>query len=165
MQKQSYINSIMARFEELLYHELSNTCIRKIDLIGIDFLQSQGIEGSTVEEVIENCIHHIKMGSLVKDIEYTIGGLGIYLKMTVKGCIHLQKEIRVKEDGLEPYICPIANMILDRILEVCNYERAITVVGMGSRLEIDEEKEECIVKCAIYENEDKIGQVSDWTRG
>ena len=30
-------------------------------------------------------------------------------------------------------------------------------------MDINERKEKCIVKYAIFENIDKIGQVSDWT--
>lgn len=164
MENLSYFNDMLAKLEELFYHEISGTCVRKVDLIGTDFLQNKSITGNTVKEIINNCIKEIKAGGLVKDITYSIHGLGIYLKLMVRGCVHIPKEARLKKGGIEPYICPIANMVLDRIIEVGKYERAIVIVGMGSRLEIDERKGECLIRCAIYETADKIGQVSDWTK-
>ena len=81
------------------------------------------------------------------------------LSLTMNDCIHLPKEARVKKDGIAPYICPIANMILDQLIEKLNYETTYL-----ARLDIDENSGECIVQCAIYETADKIGEVSDWSR-
>ena len=46
-----------------------------------------------------------------------------------------------------------------RIIEILNYE-TYYVADMN----INENKKECIVRCAIYENADKIGLVSDWSK-
>jgi hypothetical protein len=56
-------------------------------------------------------------------------------------------------------MCPIANMIGDRIIEILGYETTYM-----AEMNIDENKGKCIVKYAIFENIDKIGQVSDWTK-
>lgn len=158
MEKLSYFNDLLVRLEEIFYHELSGCARPKVELVGIDFLQSKNIKGKTVEEVIENCIKEIKAAGLVKHMEYSIHGFGVLLKLNIKGCVHMPKEIKLKQDGVEPYLCPIANMILDRILELVKYETTYT-----ADMKIDENKNECVVKCAIYETIDKIGQVSDWT--
>jgi len=50
-------------------------------------------------------------------------------------------------------------MILDQILEKMNYLTTYT-----AEIEVHENKDECTLKCAIYESVDKIGQVSDWTK-
>ena len=50
-------------------------------------------------------------------ITYKVGPDGILLKLKVKNCKHLLKEALVKEEGVDPYICPITNMILDQIHE------------------------------------------------
>jgi hypothetical protein len=55
-------------------------------------------------------------------------------------------------------MCPIANMILDRILEVLNFQ----MVYNASIESIDTETGECSLKCVIYESAEKIGQVGDW---
>ena len=56
-------------------------------------------------------------------------------------------------------MCPIANMIGDRIIEILDYETTYM-----ADMEIDEHSGNCIVKYAIFEGVDKIGQVSDWTK-
>ena len=153
-----YFNELLNRLEEIFYHELSGCARPKSELVGIDFLRSKKIKGDTVEELVDNCIKEIKASGLVKDIAYSIHGYGILIKFQIKNCIHLSKEIKIRKAGIEPYCCPIANMILDRISEVLNYLTTYT-----AEIEVHEDKEECTLKCAVYQSIDKIGQVSDWT--
>jgi hypothetical protein len=154
-----YFNEMLAGLEELLYHELSGTAHKKVELVGIDFLRSRVIEGKTLEEIIEKCTREIISGGIVRHLKYSIHGFGILLKLEVEGCIHMPKEAKLKRDGAKPYMCPIANMIGDRILEILNYE-----VAYLANLDIDEDEGTCIVKYAVFENAQKIGQVSDWTK-
>ena len=155
----SYFNDMLSRLEALFYHEIAGTALKKVDLVGIDLLQSRKIEGKTVEEIIDNCIKELTSMGIVRNIDYSIHGYGILLKLEVNGCIHIPKETKLKKDGVKPYMCPIANMIGDRIIEILNYETTYM-----ADMDIDEHKGHCIVKCAIFENIDKIGQVSDWTK-
>jgi hypothetical protein len=155
----SYFNDMLSRLEALFYHEIAGTALKKVDLVGIDLLQSRKIEGKTVEEIIDNCIKELTSMGIVRNIDYSIHGYGILLKLEVNGCIHISKEAKLKEDGVKPYMCPIANMIGDRIIEILNYETTYM-----ADMDIDEHKGHCIVKYAIFENIDKIGQVSDWTK-
>ena len=155
----AYFNDMLSRLEAQFYHEISGTAVKKLDLVGIDFLQSKRIEGKTVEEVIENCIKVLASMGIVKNINYSIHGYDILVKLEVEGCIHIPKEAKLKEDGVKPYMCPIANMIGDRIIEILDYETTYM-----ANMDIDEHKGKCIVKYAIFENIDKIGQVSDWTK-
>ena len=159
MDKVEHFNDMLVRLEELLYHELSGCAAWKVELVGIDFIQSKKIEGNTEEEVINNCIKEITADGLVKSMTYSIGGKGILLNLKMKDCIHLPKEVRLKKDGIKPYICPIANMILDQLIEKLNYETTYL-----ANLDINEKTRECKVKCAIYETPDKIGVVSDWSK-
>jgi len=158
MDKISYLNSCIARLEELVLQELAWQGTWKVDLVGTDFIQSRKVEGDTLEQVIENCIKEITAAGIVREINYTIGGLGILLTLKMKGCMHIPMEAILKKDGVNPFMCPIANMFLDRLIEVLHYETYYV-----ADLTIDESKEECVVRCAIYENEDKIGLVSDWS--
>lgn len=154
-----YLNECLASLEELLLQELAWQASWKVDLIGIDFLQSQKVEGDTVEKVVESCIKEIKAVGIAKEIGYSIGGLGILLTLHIKGCIHIPMEAKLKRDGIKPFMCPVANMVLDRIIELLNYESYFV-----ADLNINEGTEECIVRCAIYENDDKIELVSDWSK-
>jgi hypothetical protein len=159
MDERAYFNDMLVKFEEIFFHELSECAQPKVELIGTDFLKSKNIEGDTIEKVVDGCVREIKAAGLCQDISYSIHGFGILLKLAIKGCIHLPKESKLKQDGVEPYLCPVANMILDQIIEVLNY------IGVYmAEMHTDENKGGCIVKCAIYENVDKIGQVSDWTK-
>ena len=152
-----YLNETLVRLEELLYHELSGCAAWKVEFVGVDFIQSKKIEGNTEEEVINNCIKEITADGLVKSMTYSIDGKGILLNLKMKDCIHLPKEVRLKKDRINPYICPIANMILDQLIEKLNYETTYL-----ANLDINDKTGECKVKCAIYETPDKIGVVSDW---
>jgi len=157
MNKIEYYNDLMVRMEELFYHELSDCAPFKVELVGVDFIQSRGIKGSTAEGVIENCIQEIKEAGLAKDINYRISGLGIKLELRFKGCIHLPKEKRLKEDGVKPYICPLTNMVLDQLIEKLGYETTYI-----ASMESDEKTGECTIWSAIYETEDQIGKISNW---
>ena len=160
MDEIAYCNDLLVRFEEIFFHELSQINARcKVELIGTDFLVPKNIKGKTVEEVVENCIKEIKKNNLVKDMSGKVGGKGILLRLDVKGCVHLPKEAKLESDGVEPYLCPISNMILGQIIDKLNYLTSYT-----AGLHVDNKKGECIIRCGIYENMDKIGVVSDWTK-
>jgi hypothetical protein len=153
-----YFNEMLSRFEALFYHEITGTAVKKVDLIGIDLIQSREIRGETVEDVIGNCIQALQDVGIARDIQFSIHGYGILLKLEVEGCLHIPKEAKLKREGINPYMCPLANMIGDRLIEVLDYETTYM-----ADMNIDEEKGKCIIKYAIFENIDKIGQVSDWT--
>ncbi|MBU2497730.1 MAG: hypothetical protein KKE57_02405, partial [Proteobacteria bacterium] len=155
--KMGYCNDMLVRLEELLFHELSGCAAWKVELIGVDFIQGKDIKGRTPDEVIQNCIQEIRAAGLVKDMAYQVGGRGIKLELKMKGCAHLPKEARLRRDGVEPYICPIANMVMDQLIEKLNYDTTYL-----AELRIDEKAGECGVLCAIYEDESKIGLVCDW---
>jgi hypothetical protein len=159
MDRVEYFNDMLFRLEELLYHELSGCAAWKVELVGIDFIQSKGIGGNTAGEVVSNCIKEITAGGLVKSMTYSIGGKGILLNLKIKGCIHFPKEVKLKRDRIHPYLCPIANMILDQLIEKLKYETTYL-----AKLDIDEKTGECRIKCGIYETADKIGTVSDWSK-
>ncbi len=155
----TYFNEMLSRLEAQFYHEIAGTAVKKLDLVGIDLLESKNIEGSNASDVIDNCIKELIEMEIVKNIDYGIHGHDILLKLEVDGCIHMEKEAMLKKDGIKPYMCPIANMIGDRILEILNYEATYM-----ADLDIDENNGRCVIKYAIFENAGKIGQVSDWTK-
>ncbi len=157
MNDAAYMNDMLVRLEELLFYELSGCAAWKVELIGVDFIQSKEIKGSTPEAIIESCIKEIMAAGLVKEITYEIGGQGVKLELSMKGCVHLPKEKRLKKDGVTPYICPITNMILDQLIEKLNYDTTYL-----AELRIDENKEQCWSRSAVYENETKIGCVCNW---
>ena len=51
MGKTEYFNDMMARLEELFYHELSDCACWKTEFIGVDFIQSKDIQGKTPSEI------------------------------------------------------------------------------------------------------------------
>ena len=79
------------------------------------------------------------------------------LKLTVKDCMHHGKEAHVKAEGVRPYICPVANMVLDQIHDKLGYTTSYL-----TKIAIDPEKNRCLLYMALYETPDKIGVVSDW---
>jgi hypothetical protein len=158
MDKTEYCNDMLVRLEELLFHELSGCAAWKVELVGVDFIQSKKIKGSTPEEVIENCIKEIVTAGLVKDMHCVIGGKGVKLELSMNGCVHLPKEARLKKEGVAPYICPITNMILDQLIEKLHYD-----TGYLAELHIEEKAGQCRTQSAIYEDESKIGCVCDWS--
>lgn len=155
----TYYNDMLVRLEELLFHELSGCAAWKTEMVGVDFIQSKDIKGSTPDDVIAGCIKEIKDAGLVEEMTYEIGGRGVKLDLRIKNCVHLPKEARLRKNGVKPYICPIVNMVLDQLIEKLNYEtNYVAEVG------IDEKSGNCRIRSAIYENADKIGVVSDWDK-
>lgn len=158
MDKMPYCNDLMARMEELFFHELSDCCGWKTEFIGVDFIQDKNIAGTNREEIIESCIREITKAGLADEISYAIAGKDILLCLRVKGCIHLGKEAKLKERGIKVYNCIIANMINDQLIEKLNYETAYI-----ASIDVDENQELCELKVAIYETAEKVGCVSDWS--
>ena len=158
MDQIDYFNDLMARTEELFYHELSDCAAWKTEFIGVDFIQSKDINGGSPAEIIESCIQEITDAGLIKGASYSIGGQDILLYLRIQECIHVPKEVKLLEGGIEPYNCPIVNMVLDQLIEKLNFETTYV-----ADLEVDPAANECLIKCAIFETADKIGNVCDWS--
>ena len=158
MDKMVYCNDVMARMEELFFHELSDCAGWKTEFIGVDFIQAENIKGDNREDIIRNCIKAITAAGLAEEGSFAIAGKDILLRLKIKGCIHMGKEVRLKERGIKIYNCVIANMINDQLIEKLNYETAY----IGA-IDADEKEDLCEIKIAIYETMEKIGCVSDWS--
>jgi hypothetical protein len=154
-----YCNEVMARLETLMYQELSGMAYWKCEFVGADFIRSQKIEGKTLPEIVENTTKAISKAGITGDISYKVGGDGVMLKMKVKDCIHHGKEELVKDEGVAPYICPIANMVLDMIHDKLKYETSYL-----AKIAIDPEKKQCLLYMALYQTGDMIGHVTDWLK-
>jgi hypothetical protein len=158
MDRNALLNQMLYRMEEVFFHELSDCASWKTEYVGIDFIQAQDIEGTNEDEVIRSCIAHIKTTGLVEDIEHSIGGNGILLKLKVRGCQLMLKETMLRKSGIKPYSCPVANMIRDQLIEKLGYETTYL-----AEMAPDEQTGGCALKVAIYATPEKIGAVSDWS--
>lgn len=157
MDNQTYYNDLMARMEELFFYELSDCCGWKTEFIGIDFIQSKNIKGKNRDTIIRNCLKAITAAGIVKQASFAVAGEDILLWLKIKGCMHMGKEVRLKERGIKVYNCVIANMINDQLIEKLGYETCYV-----AQIDVDEKKKVCDLKIAIYADKDKIGAVSDW---
>jgi hypothetical protein len=153
-----HFNELLYRMEEIFWHELSDCAPWKTEYVGIDFIQSRDVQGSSEDEVIRSCIGHIEAAGLARKVDYAIGGEGILLKLRVEGCKLARKETLLRNAGIKPYNCPIANMIRDQLIEKLGYETTYL-----ADMETDEAKG-CGLKVAIYATPAKIGAVSDWSK-
>ncbi|MCP4749343.1 MAG: hypothetical protein GY866_00480 [Proteobacteria bacterium] len=158
MDTKEYYNDMMARLEELFYHELSDCAAWKTEFVGVDFIRSREIAGGTREEVIESCCREIIGAGLAKEISYAIAGKDILLYLKIRGCQHISKEVQLRQRNILIYNCPPVNMIMDQLIEKLNFETTY-IADIG----VDETAGECTLKVAIYETPEKIGCVSDWT--
>ena len=152
-----YCNELLSRLETIAYHELSGMIHWKCEYVGVDFIRSKQIKGNTVDEIVASCSKEIAAEGIVNSITHKVGKDGIMLKLNVKGCVHHGKEAQTKSEGVAPYLCPIANMVLDQIHAKLKYTTSYL-----AKLGIDQENKQCLVYMALYETPDKIGQVSDW---
>jgi hypothetical protein len=152
-----YCNELLARVETLMFHELSGMVCWKVEYVGVDFIRSKKIEGKNVDEIVNSVSKEIVDAGIVTQIAHKTGGQGLMLKLKIKGCVHHPKEAQIRSEGVAPYICPIANMVLDQIHEKLKYETSYL-----AKLGIDEKNKECIAYMALYETAEKIGVVSDW---
>jgi hypothetical protein len=158
MDRMSYCNDLIARMEELFFHELSDCAGWKTEFIGTDFIQSEEISGNNRDEIIRSCLEAITAAGLAGEGAFAVAGKDILLRLKVRGCIHMGKEARLKDRGIKIYNCIIANMINDQLIEKLGYETAYV-----ASIDADEDKDHCEIKVAIYETMDKIGCVSDWS--
>jgi hypothetical protein len=153
----AYCNDLLARMEELFFHELSDCAGWKTEFIGVDFIQSRNIKGKDRDAIIGNCIKAIVKAGLAKAGAYAVAGKDVLLRLKITGCAHLGKEARLKERGIKIYNCIIANMINDQLIEKLGYETTYV-----AHIDADEKAGVCELLVAIYENKGKIGCVSDW---
>ena len=154
-----YFNQLLYRMEEIFWHELSDCAPWKTEYVGIDFIQAQGIEGKNEDQVIRSCVERIEGAGLARKVDCAIGGKGILLKLHVEGCKLAHKETLLRQSGIKPYNCPIANMIRDQLIEKLGYETTYL-----ADLATDEPSGRCDLKVAIYATPDKVGEVSDWSK-
>jgi hypothetical protein len=159
MDNNRHFNEMLFRMEEIFWHELSDCAPWKTEYVGIDFIQAQDIKGKNEDEVISACIERMKSAGLVDAVDYDIKGKGILLKLHVKGCRLQPKETMLRNSGIKPYNCPIANMIRDQLIEKLGYETTY-VADLAS----DEQKGCCDVRVAVFATPAKIGEVSDWSK-
>jgi hypothetical protein len=153
----SYINDVLARHEERIVVLTGRTEYARFgfEITGADFIRSKKIEGATLDEMVDSCIKEITSAGLAESITYSPSPLPKpegEVEMKVSGCIHLPKEARLKADGVNPFICPIGNILSAVILENARYE--LGSVGIRSGV-IDQDKKECILKGMLCENIDK----------
>jgi hypothetical protein len=141
-----------------MYQELSGMAYWKCEFVGPDFIRKQNIQGNTVEEIVESCKKPIIENGLVSSIDYKTDG-SLLLKLKVKNCIHLEKERLVKAEGVAPYICPIANMVLDMIHQKLNYRTSYL-----SKIAINDDEKQCLLYMALYKTHDDIGKITDWLK-
>ena len=153
-----YCNEVLSRVEALMYQELSGMAYWKCEFVGTDFIRKQKIKGKTVEEIVESCKTPIIENGLVSSIDYKTDG-SLLLKLKVKKCIHLEKEKLVRAEGVAPYICPIANMVLDQIHQKLKYRTSYL-----SKIAINEKEKQCLLYMALYKTHDDIGKVADWLK-
>src|SRR3990172_2923471 len=153
------LNQMLYRMEEVFWHELSDCAPWKTEYVGIDFIQSQDIKGATEDEVIRSCIDRIKAVGLAQEVDFSITGNDILLKLQVRDCQLMLKETLLRKGGIKPYSCPLANMIRDQLIEKLGYETTY-LADMAA----DEKTGCCDLKVAIYATPEKIGAVSDWSK-
>ena len=157
MDNMNYCNELMARMEELFFHELSDCAGWKTEFIGVDFIQAQKIPGKGRDEIIGNCIKAITKAGLAKEGAYAVAGKDVLLRLKITGCVHMGKEIQLKQRGIKIYNCIIANMINDQLIEKLGYETTYV-----ASIDANEKTGVCELLIAIYESKEKIGCVSNW---
>lgn len=158
MDSDRLFNEALYRMEEIFWHELSDCAPWKTEYVGADFIQARDVTGRDEHEVIQSCIDHIKAAGLAEEVDYAIRGKGILLKLHMKGCKFAHKETLLRNSGIKPYNCLIANMIRDQLIEKLGFETTYL-----ADMETDEVNG-CDLKVAIYATPEKIGVVSDWSK-
>ena len=157
MDDNRYFNELLYRMEEIFWHELSDCAPWKTEYIGVDFIQSQNIRGKGRDEIISNCIKAITKAGLAKEGAFAVAGRDVLLRLKITGCVHMGKEVQLKQRGIKIYNCIIANMINDQLIEKLGYETTYV-----ASIDANETTGVCELLIAIYENKGKIGCVSNW---
>ena len=150
-----YINDALARVEERIVVLTGRTDYARFsfELTGADFVRSRAIGGSTVDELVDNCMKEIIAAGLAENVTCSTSPLPDPegdVEFKVAGCIHLPKEKKLAEDKVTPFICPIGNILSTVILENAGYE-----MGSIRSSEINHDRNECILKGTLCRNVDE----------
>ncbi len=153
-----YLNDMLAREEERIVVLTGRTNYARFgfELAGADFARRSNPQGATLDEMVDSCIKKIVAAGLAREVTYSPSPLPKpegNIKFTVKDCIHLGKEARLKQDGVTPFICPLGNILSAVILENGKFE--LGSVGNRAPNAIDLEKHECTLTGMLCENIDK----------
>ncbi len=153
-----YVNDVLAREEERIVVLTGRTNYARFgfELAGADFARTRQIAGKTLDEMVASCIKQIVAAGMAESITYEPAPLPKpegSIKFVVKGCMHLPKEARLKQDGVMPFICPLGNILSAVILENARFE--LGSVGNRAPNAIDLAKRECTLTGMLCENIDK----------
>jgi hypothetical protein len=132
-----------------LYYERGRGAYFRSTMIGANFIQNEAIAGGTPDEVISGCISALKTCGIIKDGTFRCDASGRLYTITFKESLHLQVDQRLMADGVPPYICPPANMILHLLRE--RFGLAVEIAAI--RLDIEQKKH--IVDVVVFNMESK----------
>ena len=145
MKDQSYFSELVCALEKALYYERGRGACFRVTRVGTDFIDQKIIKGDTAEEIIDNCITELIDKEIIKKATYEKKEGGALFDFEFKGCTHLPIEIKLKKEGVPPYVCPPANMILHKIAQ--NVNLAVEI----AEISVDESNDRCVVSVVAFE--------------
>jgi len=98
-----YLNEVIVRLEESF---ITNSRMRFLEdgVCGDRFHPVKEHPGKTLDEIVTKCIKRSRR-RVSSRTSPTWWRQGVLLRLKIKGCIHLPKEVQLKKDGVAPYIC------------------------------------------------------------
>ena len=146
----TYFRDIVSALEKTLYYERGGGAYFRATMVGTDFIDREEIQGSTPEEIIENCVQVlVEKGMIQKvDTSYETDENDTFFTFNISGCTHLPVEARLAEEGVPAYVCPPVNMILYKIRQLVDL--AVEIADIT----VNHEEGRCIVRVVIFKQEE-----------
>ncbi|MFC1579723.1 hypothetical protein ACFL4N_02295 [Thermodesulfobacteriota bacterium] len=145
----AYFRDIVSALEKTLYYERGGGAYFRATMVGTDFIDREDIQGSTPEEIIENCVQVLVEKGMIQKADYSFetDGNDTFFTFEISGCSHLPVEARLKEEGIPAYVCPPINMILYKIRQLVDL--AVEIADIT----VNHEEGKCIVRVVIFKQE------------
>lgn len=131
MKLEAYFNDVVYGLEKALYYERGRGAYFRATMVGVDFIERKKIEGSTPEEVIDKCIEELIESEIIQDATYKRDESGNLFTFEIKGSTHLPIDVKLREEGVPPYVCPPINMILHKIRQLTNLAVEIADINVN----------------------------------
>ena len=124
-----YANSVIYDLQKAFWDERGKGARFRVTTVGRDYFLDRclpTIEARDVEGIARTIAGILEEEGLVTSVSVDVDGR--LLRLEVKGCLHQDVEQRMVAQGIEPFTCPPANLVVLAIEEIL--DRPVELAGI-----------------------------------
>jgi hypothetical protein len=139
-----YFNEVFYGIAKALYFERGRGAYFRSTMVGLEYLQPDAIVAESPDALIQACMAALQKNGIIRQGSFERDESGNLVTLQFTGSLHFAADQRLQADGVPPYICPPANMILN-----CLRTRFDLAVEIAT-IRLDIEREQHIVEVIIF---------------